>query len=172
MISQILPHFVWYFFSGVAFNEFTHPKCQPSFSLCPCISIVREHPHHYLFALPTSHTQHRTHNTRTYHTLHPLTENPYDFFRAKDYRLFLHFRHHTYTHAENTQHTHTIITLHPLTQNPTTSCLLPSHYLKRQQTSQSVLIFYWSREMATNTQRPSLCCSLLPRITRSMLLRT
>ena len=26
--------------------------------------------------------------------------------------------------------------------------------------------------MATNTQRPSLCCSLLPRITRSMLLRT
>ena len=79
---------------------------------------------------------------------------------------------HIYTHTENTQHTHTIITLHPLTQNPTTSCLLPSHYLKRQQTSQSVLIFYWSREMATNTQRPSLCCSLLPRITRSTLLRT
>ena len=161
--------------SGVVFNKFTPHNYLYIYHPPPYVplSLMSENTHTIIFL----HFHITHHNTRTYHTLHPLLRLPASFraILRKDERLFLHFRHRTYTdiaHTENTQHTHTIITLHPLTQNPTTSCLLPSHYLKRQQTSQSVLIFYWSREMATNTQRPSLCCSLLPRITRSMLLRT
>ena len=58
--------------------------CIPSPSLCPSISNVREHSHHYLFALPHHTPQH--------------TDIPYS------------------------------------TSTPTTSCLLPSHSLKRRKT--------------------------------------
>ena len=170
MISQILPHFVWYFFSGVAL---TNSHIQNAYLPSPYVPVsqLSENTHTITF-LHFRHHTHYTHTTHGHSILYTHSDRilvtssepkTTDSFCTSDI---------THTHTENTQHTHTIITLHPLTQNPTTSCLLPSHYLKRQQTSQSVLIFYWSREMATNTQRPSLCCSLLPRITRSTLLRT
>ena len=139
------------------------------------LSLMSENTHTIIFLHFQHHTPQHTDtpyststHTESYDFLppsEPFFEKTTDSFCTSDI---------AHTHIRRIRNTHIPLLLHchPLTQNPMTSYLLPSQSLKRRQTSQSVLIFYWSREMATSTQRPSLCCSLLPRITRSMLLRT
>ena len=133
------------------------------------LSLMSENTHTIIFLHFQHHTPQHTDipyststHTESYDFLpfsEPFFEKTTDSFCTSDI---------AHTHIRRIRNTHIPLLLHchPLTQNPMTSYLLPSQSLK------SVLIFYWRWEMATSTQRPSLCCSLLPRITRSTLLRT